>query len=55
MIVANDISAADSVLGGYQPPLRCSFRSKKSPLPLMRKDEVAETIIAHLAMLLETK
>ena len=29
--------------------------AKTQPLPLMSKDEVAETIIARLAVLLETK
>jgi hypothetical protein len=29
--------------------------AKEQALPLMSKDVVAETIIAHLAMLLETK
>jgi hypothetical protein len=29
--------------------------AKEQPQPLMHKDEVAETIIAHLEMLLETK
>jgi phosphopantothenoylcysteine decarboxylase/phosphopantothenate--cysteine ligase len=56
MIVANDISAADSGFGVDTNRVTLLFSdAKKSPLPLMRKDEVAETIIAHLAMLLETK
>jgi phosphopantothenoylcysteine decarboxylase/phosphopantothenate--cysteine ligase len=56
MIVANDISAADSGFGVDTNRVTLLFSdAKESPLPLMRKDEVAETIIAHLAMLLETK
>jgi phosphopantothenoylcysteine decarboxylase/phosphopantothenate--cysteine ligase len=56
MIVANDISAADSGFGVDTNRVTLLFSdAKESPLPLMGKDEVAETIIAHLAMLLETK
>ncbi|MGD0879317.1 MAG: bifunctional phosphopantothenoylcysteine decarboxylase/phosphopantothenate--cysteine ligase CoaBC, partial [Anaerolineales bacterium] len=55
MIVANDISAADSGFGVDTNRVTLLFSdAKESPLPLMGKDEVAETIIAHLAMLLET-
>ncbi|MGD0752615.1 MAG: bifunctional phosphopantothenoylcysteine decarboxylase/phosphopantothenate--cysteine ligase CoaBC [Anaerolineales bacterium] len=56
MIVANDISAADSGFGVDTNRVTLLFSdAKERPLPLMRKDDVAETIIAHLAMLLETK
>ena len=56
MIVANDISAPDSGFGVDTNRVTLLFSdAKEQPLPLMRKDEVAETIIAHLAMLLETK
>jgi len=56
MIVANDISASDSGFGVDTNRVTLLFPdAKESPLALMSKDEVAETIIAHLAMLLETK
>jgi phosphopantothenoylcysteine decarboxylase/phosphopantothenate--cysteine ligase len=56
MIVANDISAPDSGFGVDTNRVTLLFSdSKKQPLSLMNKDEVAEIIIAHLAMLLETK
>ena len=56
MIVANDISAPDSGFGVDTNRVTLLFPdAKEQPLPLMHKDEVAETIIAHLAMLLETK
>jgi phosphopantothenoylcysteine decarboxylase / phosphopantothenate---cysteine ligase len=56
MIAANDISAADAGFGVDSNRVTLLFPdAKEQPLPLMRKDEVAETIIAHLAMLLETK
>ena len=56
MIVANDISAPDSGFGVDTNHVTLLFPdAKEQPLPLMHKDEVAETIIAHLAMLLETK
>ena len=56
MIVANDISASDAGFGVDTNRVTLLFSdAKQSPLPLMRKDEVAETIIAQLAMLLETK
>ncbi len=56
MIVANDISAPDSGFGVDTNRVTLLFSdAKKQPLPLMSKDEVAETIIARLAMLLETK
>jgi phosphopantothenoylcysteine decarboxylase/phosphopantothenate--cysteine ligase len=56
MIVANDISAPDSGFGVDTNHVRLLFPdAKEQTLPLMHKDEVAETIIAHLARLLETK
>ena len=56
MIVANDISAPDAGFGVDSNRVTLLFSdAKEQPLPLMSKDEVAETIIAHLAMLLETK
>jgi phosphopantothenoylcysteine decarboxylase/phosphopantothenate--cysteine ligase len=56
MIVANDISAPGSGFGVDTNHVTLLFPdAKEQPLPLMHKDEVAETIIAHLAMLLETK
>ncbi len=56
MIVANDISAPDSGFGAEMNRVTLVFSdSKEQPLPLLSKAEVAETIIAHLAMLLETK
>ncbi len=56
MIVANDISAPDSGFGVETNRVTLLFSDAKiQPLSLMSKDEVAETIIAHLAVLLETK
>jgi phosphopantothenoylcysteine decarboxylase/phosphopantothenate--cysteine ligase len=56
MIVANDISAPDSGFGADTNRVTLLFSdAEKQPLPLMSKEEVAETIIARLAMLLETK
>ena len=56
MIVANDISAQDSGFGVDTNRVTLLFPdAKEQTLPLMHKDEVAETIISHLAMLLETK
>ncbi len=56
MIVANDISIPDSGFGSDSNRVTLLFSDEKArPLPLMGKDEVAETIIAHLAMFLETK
>jgi phosphopantothenoylcysteine decarboxylase/phosphopantothenate--cysteine ligase len=56
MIVANDISAPDSGFGMDTNRVTLLFPdAKEQPQPLMHKDEVAETIIAHLEMLLETK
>jgi phosphopantothenoylcysteine decarboxylase / phosphopantothenate---cysteine ligase len=55
MIVANDISAPDSGFEVDTNRVTLLFSdSKDQPLPLMSKDEVAEIIIARLAMLLET-
>ena len=56
MIVANDISAPDSGFGVDTNRVTLLFSDAKiQPLSLMGKDEVAETIIARLAMLLESK
>ena len=56
MMVANDISARDSGFGVDTNRVTLLFPdAKEQTLPLMHKDEVAETIISHLAMLLETK
>lgn len=55
MIVANDISAPDSGFEVDTNRVTLLFSDLESqPLPLMSKAEVAETIIARLAMLLET-
>jgi phosphopantothenoylcysteine decarboxylase/phosphopantothenate--cysteine ligase len=54
--LANDISAPDSGFGMDTNRVTLLFPdAKEQPQPLMHKDEVAETIIAHLEMLLETK
>ena len=56
MIVANDISAPDSGFGVDTNRVTLLFSdAQKLPLSLMSKDEVAETIIARLAMLLENR
>ena len=56
MIVANDISAPDSGFGVDTNRVTLLFSdAKEQPLPLMSKEEVAETIIARLTMLLENK
>jgi len=56
MIVANDISAPDSGFGAETNHVILLFPDKKEePLPLMSKAEVAETIIARLAVLLDNK
>jgi phosphopantothenoylcysteine decarboxylase/phosphopantothenate--cysteine ligase len=56
MIVANDISGTDSGFGVDTNRVTLLFSdAKEQALPLMHKEEVAETIIAHLARLLETK
>ena len=56
MIVANDITAPDSGFGVDTNRVTLLFSdAKEEPLSLMSKDEVAETIIARLAVLLEIK
>jgi phosphopantothenoylcysteine decarboxylase / phosphopantothenate---cysteine ligase len=56
MIVANDISAPDSGFGvDTNRVTLLTPNAKHEPLSLMSKDEVAETIIARLAMLLESQ
>ena len=56
LIVANDITAPDSGFGVDTNRVTLLFSdARKEPLSLMSKAEVAETIIARLAMLLETK
>ena len=56
MIVANDIAGTDSGFGVDTNRVTLLFPdAKEQALPLMRKDEVAETIVAHLAMLLENQ
>ena len=56
MIVANGISAPDSGFGVDTNRVTLLFSdAQKLPLSLMSKDEVAETIIARLAMLLENR
>jgi phosphopantothenoylcysteine decarboxylase / phosphopantothenate---cysteine ligase len=56
MIVANDISARDSGFGVDTNRVTLLFLNEKEQhLPLLSKDEVAETIIARLAVLLETR
>jgi phosphopantothenoylcysteine decarboxylase/phosphopantothenate--cysteine ligase len=56
MIVANDISGTDSGFGVDTNRVTLLFPdAKEQALPLMSKDEVAETIVAHLAMLLENQ
>jgi phosphopantothenoylcysteine decarboxylase/phosphopantothenate--cysteine ligase len=56
MIVANDISAPDSGFGVDTNRATLLFAdAKEQSLPLMSKEELAESIVAHLAMLLETK
>lgn len=56
MIVANDISSADAGFGADTNRVTLLFAGgRKEPLPLMGKDEAAETIVERLAVLLETK
>jgi phosphopantothenoylcysteine decarboxylase / phosphopantothenate---cysteine ligase len=56
MIVANDISNPDSGFGVDTNRATLLYsNTKQESLSLMSKDEVAETIIARLAMLLETE
>lgn len=55
MIAANDISASDAGFGVDTNRITLLFANgKRENLPLMSKAEVAETIIARLAALLET-
>jgi phosphopantothenoylcysteine decarboxylase/phosphopantothenate--cysteine ligase len=56
LIAANDISAPDSGFGTDTNRITLLFpdRSQKN-LPLMSKSEAAENIIAHMAVLLESK
>jgi phosphopantothenoylcysteine decarboxylase/phosphopantothenate--cysteine ligase len=54
MIAANDISATDAGFGVDTNRVTLLFADgKQESLPLMSKTEVAETIIARLAALLE--
>lgn len=56
MIAANDISAPDSGFGVDTNRVTLLFANAETQaLPLMSKEDVAETIIDRLAMLLETK
>ena len=56
MIIANDISASDAGFGVDTNRITLLFRDgSQEPLPLMSKIEAAENIIAHIAMLLESK
>jgi len=55
MIVANDISATDAGFGVETNRVTLLFaKGNQESLPLMSKVDVAETIIARLAALLET-
>jgi phosphopantothenoylcysteine decarboxylase/phosphopantothenate--cysteine ligase len=56
LIVANDISAPDSGFGVDTNRVTLLFANAETQaLPLMSKEDVAETIIDRLVMLLETK
>ena len=56
MLVANDISAPDAGFGVDTNRVTLLFQNaKEETLPLMSKSEVAETIIAHLGVLLENR
>lgn len=56
MIAANDISAADSGFGADTNHVTLLYpHAEKETLPVLSKQEVAETIIARVARLLETK
>jgi phosphopantothenoylcysteine decarboxylase/phosphopantothenate--cysteine ligase len=56
MLVANDISAPDAGFGGDTNRITLLFPNAKSEsFPLMSKTEVAETIIAHLITILESR
>jgi len=56
MLVANDISAPNAGFGVDTNRVTLLFpNTKEETLPLMSKSEVAETIIAHLGVLLENR
>jgi len=56
MLVANDISAPDAGFGVDTNRVTLLFPSaKKETYPLMSKSEVAEVIISHLVVLLESR
>jgi phosphopantothenoylcysteine decarboxylase/phosphopantothenate--cysteine ligase len=56
MLVANDISAPDAGFGVDTNRVTLLFpNANEETLPLMSKSEVAETIIAHLGILLENR
>ena len=56
LIVANDISSPDAGFGADSNRVTLLFpHANEEILPLMSKEEVAETLIAHLAILLESK
>jgi len=56
MIAANDISVPDSGFGVDTNRITLLFPDgSQEPLPLMSKTEAAETIIARMAVLLESK
>jgi phosphopantothenoylcysteine decarboxylase/phosphopantothenate--cysteine ligase len=56
LIIANDITAADAGFGVDTNRVTLLFADgKKTALPLMGKDAVADVVIEHLAVLLENK
>lgn len=56
MIVANDISSTDAGFGADTNRVILLYPDgRKEALPLMGKDEVAETVVEHLLVLLETR
>ena len=56
LLVANDISASDAGFGVDANRVTLLFPdATEESLPLMEKDEVAETLVARLAILLERK
>jgi phosphopantothenoylcysteine decarboxylase / phosphopantothenate---cysteine ligase len=56
ILVANDVSAPDAGFGVDTNRVTLLFpKAKEETLPLMSKTEVAEIIIAHVAVLLESK
>jgi len=55
MIVANDITTPDSGFNTDTNRVTLLLPDREEPLPLMRKEEVGETIIARLAVLLESR